>query len=134
MYILNRTESSSVKIRATPYELWTGKKPNLEHVRVFGSDTFEHTPKQFTKKFDPCSKKKILVGYQSNSPNYRLYNPVTKQVSVSRDVLFNEQLQQTAPSVKSKVEAEIFLNVKPEEENGEREEEVETVSVKKRNS
>ena len=33
-YILNRVPSKSVP--KTPYELWIGAKPKLEHVRVWG--------------------------------------------------------------------------------------------------
>lgn len=50
-----------------------------------------HIDKQFRRKFDPKAVKMILVGYQGDSTNYRLYNPRTKKVSVSRDVTFNEK-------------------------------------------
>ena len=34
MYILNRAPSKAVA--KTPYELWTGKKPNIRHLHVWG--------------------------------------------------------------------------------------------------
>ena len=37
------------------------------------------------------AKKGILVGYSSESKAYRILNPVTKQVYVSRSVKFNEK-------------------------------------------
>lgn len=75
---------------STPYELWTGKKPSLSHVKVFGCDAFVHVPKQKRKKWDSKSKKVMLVGYQGESANYRLFDPATNKVTVSRDVSFNE--------------------------------------------
>lgn len=91
IYTLNRTGHSRLDGGKTPYELWTGKKPDLSHIRIFGSEAFVHVPKMFTKKFDARAKRTLLVGYQGESSNYRLYNPDTKTVSVSRDVSINEQ-------------------------------------------
>ena len=71
--------------------MWVGKKPNLGHVRIFGSEAFVHIPKQFTKKFDARAEKVILVGYDGESSNYRAYDPNRKRVSESRDVILNEK-------------------------------------------
>jgi hypothetical protein len=71
----------------TPYELWIGQKPNLKHLRVFGSTAFVHIPKQMTTKLEPRSKKMLFVGYDGESSNYRVFDPVSKKVSVSRDVV-----------------------------------------------
>jgi len=46
--------------------------------------------KQFRKKFDPKAKKMILVGYQAESTNYRLYDPISKKIVVSRNVVIHE--------------------------------------------
>ena len=46
VYILNRTGNSRSKEGCTPYEQWTGRRPDLRHVRVFGSDAYAHVPKQ----------------------------------------------------------------------------------------
>lgn len=93
VYILNRTLSMELNKDLTPYEQWTNKKPNLNHVKVFDSDfPFMNISKQFTTKFDARAKKVILVGYQGDSPNYRLYDPKTKKRSVSRNVIFHENL------------------------------------------
>lgn len=54
-----------------------------------------HVPKQFTKKFDARSKKVLLVGYEGDLKNYRLYNPETRCVTVSRNVVFHEVQKKT---------------------------------------
>jgi len=92
VYVLNRTTHSSQKNVKTPFEMWTGRKPNLKHLKIFGSTAYAHVPKQLRKKLDDKAKKLILVGYQGESSNYRLYDPVSKKVSMSRDVVFDETL------------------------------------------
>ena len=47
----------------TPHEKFFAKKPNLLHVRIFGSISCVHIPEQKRQKLDPKSEKCILVGY-----------------------------------------------------------------------
>lgn len=53
---------------------------------------FVYTLKQFAKKFDLRGQRMILVGYEGDSTNYRVYDPATKQVKVTRDVTFHERI------------------------------------------
>lgn len=81
VYVLNRTVS--LDGRATPYELWVGKKSTISHLRIFGSAAYVLVPKQFTKKLDTRGKKLILVDYEGDSTNYRVYDPTTNSVSIT---------------------------------------------------
>lgn len=90
VYVLNRTVSSGGS--STPYEKWVGKKLTINHLRIFGSVAFLNTPKKFTKKFDLQGRKMILVGYKGDSPNYRVCDPETKRVNVTRDVTFHKKI------------------------------------------
>lgn len=47
-----------------------------------------HIPKVRRKKWDPKSEDGVFVGYAAGSKGYRIYNPRTKKVFVSRDVVF----------------------------------------------
>ncbi|XP_025161590.1 uncharacterized protein LOC112590100 [Harpegnathos saltator] len=96
VYVLNRTTSTQSS-EATPYERWTGKKPSLAHIRIFGSDVYVYIPEQQRDKLDSKAKKLILVGYQGESTNYRLYDPQKKRVFVARDVIFNERRNCSSP-------------------------------------
>ena len=107
VHVLNRSASS--KKTATPYELWVGTKPHLEHLRIFGSQVFAHVPKQFTRKFDARSKPNIFVGYDGDSSNYRVYDPETKKVGVSRDVIFNEKTEKVETIEENKDEDMVVL-------------------------
>lgn len=74
----------------TPAELWTGKKPNIEIIRIYGSKAYAHINEQFRSKFDPKSKQMILVGYEPKRKAYRLWLPGSKRVEVSRDAIIVE--------------------------------------------
>ncbi|KAJ0785458.1 putative RNA-directed DNA polymerase [Helianthus annuus] len=91
-YILNRTVTKT-RPNVTPYEAWNGRKPNVEHLKVFGSLAYAHVPKQFRGKLDEKTEKTIFVGYSEQSKGYKLYNPLTKKMIISRDVVFDESKQ-----------------------------------------
>lgn len=103
VYTLNRTATTQVK-DSTPYELWTGKKPDLSHMKIFGAAAFVHIPDQLRRKLDAKSKKMFLVGYQRESTNYRLYDPVGQKITVSRDVNFKEILNNNNDSLLQKTD------------------------------
>lgn len=87
-YLLNRSPSKSIK--STPEEVWSGKKPNLSHVKVFGCKAYTHIPTQKRKKLDPRATPSIFVGYSLQTKGYRLYDPVKSVIQTSRDVTFSE--------------------------------------------
>ena len=72
------------------HKLYFGTKPNLRHLRVFGSITYVHVPKEKWRKLDAKAEKCILVSYLDEPKGYKCYNPRTKQARVSRDVVFDE--------------------------------------------
>ena len=108
--LLNRALPSVKDRTKTAYEIWTGKKPDLEHARVFGSTGYMLTPKQFTKKFDSRSKRVLLVGYEGDSSNYRLYSFDTRKISVSRHVSFNEKERQTEGAEQESTQGEFWFS------------------------
>lgn len=66
MYTLNRTGRSSVEDKSS-FVLSHGKGPNLDHLRVFGTEVFMHVPSKKSQKLDNKSKKGIFVEYQENT-------------------------------------------------------------------
>ena len=83
------------------------KKPNLEHVRVFGSEAFALLPKQQLKKFGWRAKKLWLIGYVGESSNYKLFCLTTKKVTVSRYVDFNELHDEITGTLQESLELEM---------------------------
>ncbi|CAL8994927.1 unnamed protein product, partial [Prunus brigantina] len=76
--ILNRSPSRSVNGR-TPYEVWSGRKPNIQHLRVFGCIAYSHVPDHIRKKLDEKAEKCIFIGYDTVTKGYKLYNPKTRE-------------------------------------------------------
>ena len=87
-YLLNNSPSKCVE--STPEEIWSGKKPNLAHLKVYGCKAFAHVPAQKRKKLDPRATPCIFVGYSLKSKGYRLFDPRKSSVFISRDVIFSE--------------------------------------------
>jgi hypothetical protein len=59
-YLVNRSPSSTLDDK-TPHEVWTGKKPSLKHLRVFGCDAYVHVPKENRSKLDKKLKSVSLL-------------------------------------------------------------------------
>ena len=90
VYLSNRSPSRSLW-NETPQQAWTGRKPSIAHLKIFGSIAFAHVPDQKRSKLDDKSEKLVFIGYDASSKGYKLYNPKTKKVVVSRDVVFDEE-------------------------------------------
>lgn len=89
VYVLNRSGPTGMEGKP-PFQLWFGKPPIVDHLRVFGSEVYTHVPKQQRQKWDKKAKPGIFVGYCDNTKGYRVWNPSTRKVEISRDVIFKE--------------------------------------------
>ncbi|RDY02272.1 hypothetical protein CR513_14284, partial [Mucuna pruriens] len=63
----------------TPEEAWTGDKPTVNHLRIFGSLSYRHIPDERRRKLDDKSEALILIGYHPTGA-YKLYSPLKQQV------------------------------------------------------
>jgi hypothetical protein len=88
-YLVNRSPSSALD-DTTPHEVCSGKKPSLQHLRVFGCDAYVHVPKENRSKLDNKAEKCIFIGYKDGVKGYKLWNPETKKIVYNRDVVFRE--------------------------------------------
>jgi hypothetical protein len=91
IYVQNRSLHRILK-NMTPEEAFSGKKPNVENLRIFGCPVYSHIPKDKRNKLEPSGKKGIFVGYSDSSKAYRIYIPEQHKIEVSRDVTFNEKM------------------------------------------
>jgi hypothetical protein len=73
----------------TPEEAWSGVKPCVKHLRVFGTLCFRHIPDQLRRKLDDKAQPAVMVGYHSTG-SYKLYDPIGKKVMFNKDVSFDE--------------------------------------------
>ena len=74
----------------SPMELVTGRKPKINHVRVFGSRAFVHLRGENRNKFGAKSKGLILVGYEPGSKSYRCFDLTSRKLTITRDIEFIE--------------------------------------------
>jgi hypothetical protein len=88
-YLINQSPSSELDDK-NPHEVWSGKKPSLHHLRVFGCDAYVHVPKENWSKLDKKAEKCIFIGYKDGVIGYKLWNPKTKKIVYSRDVVSRE--------------------------------------------
>ncbi|CAL8107783.1 unnamed protein product [Prunus armeniaca] len=75
---------------STPYELWKGRKPNIKHMRVFGSVCYIYRDRENLAKFDTRSDAGIFLGYSLTSRAYRVFNKRTCTVMESINVVVND--------------------------------------------
>ncbi len=84
-----RNVSPSTGIDKTPSELFTGSKPDVSHLRVFGCVAYVLTPKTKRRKLDAVGERGIMVGYHRGSKAYRVLLD-SGTIIVSRHVVFEE--------------------------------------------
>ena len=76
--------------KKTTYELLTGNKPYVSYFRVFGSKCYILVKKGRHSKFAPKAVEGFLLGYDTNTKAYRVFNRSLGLVEVSSDVVFDE--------------------------------------------
>jgi hypothetical protein len=88
VYILNRSPTKALNGR-TPYEAWHGRKSAVSHLRVFGCLAFGKELGHIGK-LDDMSTLGVFIGYAEGSKTYRILDPGTQCVCITRDVVFDE--------------------------------------------
>lgn len=89
MYLLNRAPTRSLDGK-TPYEAWHNRKPKVNHLRTFGCVAHVKRNGPGVTKLSDRSTPMVFVGYEAGTKGYHVYDPVTKKLQVSRDVVFEE--------------------------------------------
>ena len=73
LYILNRVPTKAVPL--TPFELWTGRKPSLNHLKVWGCPAEVKLYNPTLSKLDSRTTRCYFVSYPKHSKGYQFYNP-----------------------------------------------------------
>jgi hypothetical protein len=92
IHILNQVSSKSVS--KTSYKLWTGRKPSLNYLHVWG---YLAQAKVFNPNVGKLDSKKVscyFIGYREKSKGYRFYCPDrhTKSVETRHTVFLEKEL------------------------------------------
>ena len=86
-HILNLVPTK--KVTKTPHEMWTGKVPNLNHIKIWGCEAFVR--RETHDKLEPRSERCIFIGYPQKSFGYLFYRPSENVVFVARRGVFRER-------------------------------------------
>jgi hypothetical protein len=62
----------------------------VHHLKVFGCIVYVKNTVTHLKKLDDRGRKMIFVGYERGSKAYWAFDSVTKHVTMTRDVVFDE--------------------------------------------
>jgi hypothetical protein len=88
-YTRNRCPSRALP-SITPEEAWTGRKPCISHMRVFGCIVYAMVPNEKRGKLHAKGTKCLFLGYCEGTKAYRLMCVQSKKIIKCRDVEFME--------------------------------------------
>ena len=92
-WVKNRLVHSALGGEKSPYELWFGVKPALAMVRTWGSMVCSLLPEPTRDgKLSPRGRMFVLLGVDDRSKAWRVMDPYTRQVQISRNVRFTESV------------------------------------------
>ena len=90
-YILNRVPSKAVA--KTPYELWTGRKPSLKHLHIWGCPAEARPYRPNAKKLDSKTVSSYFIGYSERSRGYKFYDPTIRNIFETGTATFFEDVE-----------------------------------------
>ena len=91
MYVQNHIPHRVIDNK-TPEEAFSGVKPEVSHLRIFGFSVYIHVPKDKRTKLDPFGRKGVFIGYSDTSKAYRICLQGFKKTDINRDVTFDGDL------------------------------------------
>jgi hypothetical protein len=91
VYVQNKSPHKILK-NMTPEETFTRVKPEVGHLRIFECSIYIHVPKEKRTTLEPSGIKGTFVGYNESSKAYQIYITGQRQIKVSRDVTFEEEI------------------------------------------
>ncbi|KAJ8127933.1 hypothetical protein O1611_g5703 [Lasiodiplodia mahajangana] len=91
VWIWSRTPNSTLN-NMSPYEAWTGRKPNTTFWKRLGCKAYKLVPKEtYPTKLDDRAQLTVLVGYDADNI-YRLWNTSTGTIERVKEAIFDENV------------------------------------------
>ncbi|GJS19546.1 zinc finger, CCHC-type containing protein [Tanacetum coccineum] len=88
-YLLNKIPRKDKE--ETPYELWMGRKPSYQYLRVWGCLAKVAVPAPKAQKIGPKSVDCIFIGYAKNSSAYRFIVHESKNPDIQKNTVMESR-------------------------------------------
>ena len=83
----------SKAVNKTPYELWTGKRPSIKHLHIWGCPADARSYRPHERKLDSRTISCYFVGYAERSHGYKFYNPTLRSFFETGNARFLEEVE-----------------------------------------
>ena len=90
-YIRNRAYTRAIP-DMTPYQKWTGDKPDISHIQEFGRIVWVMDEQINPSKLEPKANKHIFVGYEHGPRAIKFYDAQKKTLKVSCNYRFPQSV------------------------------------------
>jgi hypothetical protein len=87
VFTLNRVPPKFVE--RIPYEIWTGKRPGLSFLKVWGCEAY--VKRLMSDELTLKSDKYLFVGYPRETKGYYFYNKADGKVFIAHNGVFMEK-------------------------------------------
>lgn len=91
VFLINRLPYPNLDHKS-PFQILTSKIPSYDQLKTFGCLCYKSTSPKSRTKFDPRAKACVFIGYPTGIKGYKLFDLETNSISVSRHVLFYENI------------------------------------------
>lgn len=110
VYVRNRIPKTGND--KSPFELYFGRKPRVDHIVPFGTEVHSLINDRRTAKFDPKTEAGYVVGFTNRSNTYRVFLPQYPKIKITCDVIFRKHGPAQRPSLAKKTkEEQVPVNV-----------------------
>ena len=89
-YIINQSPTHTLKNNQTPFKAYTGNKPTVMHLWIFGCKAYVHIPHGKHQKLDKKTLECVHLGYSEHKKAFMLLHHSSGNFIKSRDVHFDK--------------------------------------------
>jgi hypothetical protein len=110
-YVINRTPTRTLKQPITPFEAYTGNKPSVAHLQIFGCKGYVHVPHEKRQKLDKKTLECTHLGYSEHKRAFILIHRSSGRIVESWDVHFDKS--ELVEPTRVRIETEIRSATRP---------------------
>lgn len=90
VYLKNRLPHAAFDHKTTPFEKFTGLKPDLRNLRTWGSRVLVRKPGKRPAKLDPHTSEGIFLNYTATNKNIIYLDTQTGREKIASNIVFDE--------------------------------------------